>query len=495
METVIHTEEKNNTVESLNSMIRRSYVYASSVKNYMNNDPILDYYNRIKSTVRQDEMSQYMSDSCKRGVRHENRIYSNLLEFSKKYNLTYVDIEQYDYEEKYSRSMAALKDRADIIIQPMLVSHSYPVYGVADIVIKRKYLYLIDHRKRLPKELSVSCSMHCTETDHENDYCIVEIKRAVIHVDTDHNILNTNFQSFEGQAHVYAIALLDMLRILSIKYEGRCQSLYWPSTYIYVRAISGYSTYIYCPYIEVDHNRIHTKVIRAVAWIRATDRYTDMIMPGIHVLPNPHNKYDHPYRTAKLECAYQIGDTAYLPMSNIRVRSLLSTKGIYSVYSNNCTLEQVVSAIETVNNTVLDEQTVTILQQILSVNQGTAATHLPRIYLPTGIVLYHNDKDYNFIIDGEHRKKIPYRSTYSIVYYYNDSQSPIPRLPSSYTLIDLRTILEDNLIAVPGVINYDLYFVMQALYSNGHISSMLTGDNYSDSYLLYEVYQLLSSYC
>src|SRR5690606_10300620 len=138
--------------ESLNSMVRRDFIYASSVRNYMNNDPILDYYNSIKSTLKRDEMSQYMTDLCRKGVDYETKIYSSLSEYSKRHGLNYVDIEQYDYEHKYSMTMNALRERADIIVQPMLVSYSYPVYGVADIVIKRKYLYLIDHKKRLPRE-------------------------------------------------------------------------------------------------------------------------------------------------------------------------------------------------------------------------------------------------------------------------------------------------------------------------------------------------------
>lgn len=480
--------------ESLNSMVRRDFIYASSVRNYMNNDPILDYYNSIKSTLKRDEMSQYMTDLCRKGVDYETKIYSSLSEYSKRHGLNYVDIEQYDYEHKYSMTMNALRERADIIVQPMLVSYSYPVYGVADIVIKRKYLYLIDHKKRLPRELSVSCSVHCRETDHGDDYCIVEIKRTVIQVDSEHNILNTNFQAFEGQAHIYSIALLDMLRILSIKYEGRCQSQYWPFAYIYVRGINGYTGYNYCPYIEVDHSAVHSKVISAVAWLQIVRKYSSSIVPGVHVLPNPHNKYDHPYRSIKLQCAQSIGDIAYLPRSNIKVRYALNSRGIYSIYSTDCTPNLVIDTIQSIENTVLNSNVVYSIQQILRVNQGIAAAHIPRIYLPEGIVMYNTHKDFCFIIDGEYREKIPYRCPYSIVYYYYDSYNTLPRIPSIYTLVDLREVLEYNAVAVPGMINYDLYFLVTALYNSNLISSTLTGDKYHDSYVLYEIYQLFSSY-
>lgn len=492
--------DEDNTVnqvtsgESLNSMVRREYVYASSIKNYMNNDPILDYYRSIRRTIKRDEMSQYMTDMCKRGLDYESKIYSSLQNQSRRIGLTYVDIEQYDYEDKYSMTMDALRTGADIIVQPMLVSYSYPVYGVADIVIKRKYLHLVDHKKRLPRELSVSCTIDCNETDHGDDYCIVEIKRAVIQVDREHNILNNNFKAFEGQTHIYSIALLDMLRILSIRYEGQCRMQYWPFAYIYVRGINGYPGYTYCPYIEVDHRAVHDKVISAVAWILIVNKYGSSIVPGVNVLPNPHNRYDHPFRSTKLQCAQSFGDIAYLPMSNVGVRYALNSRGVYSIYDTNCTLDMVVNTIESVENMTLSTDMIHTIDRILSVNQGLSPMYIPRLYLPSGIVMYNNDKEFRFIVDGEYKKKIPYKTQHTIVYYYYDTANTLPRIPTMYTLIDLRSILEYNIVAIPGMINYDLYFVATALYNNGLIESTLNGDLYNDSHVLYSIYLLFSSY-
>lgn len=479
--------------ESLNSMIRREYAYASSVKNYINGDPILDYYHAIKSTVKQDKMSDHMSNMCQRGVNHENRIYHSLKEYSRKYSLSYVDIREYDYDDKYRMTVAALKNRVDILVQPMLVSYSCPAYGVADLIIKRKYMYLVDH-KRLPFELSTKCSLDCTETDHGEDYCIVEIKRTVIHVNSEHVILNSNFASFEGQAHVYAVALLDMLEILSIKYSGKCTRLYWPSTYIYVRdIISAYTKIKYCPFIEVQHEKIHMKVMRAIAWLQLVNRYFNLIVPGIHVLPNPDNKYDHPYRTAKLECALYSGDIAYLPGSDIRVRRLLHKRGIYSIYDRRCTPELVLNAVKHINKSAIRPDYSRVISNILKVNQRIAAPYIPRLYLPNGLLLYCNDKDFGVVLDGEYRSKLPYKCHYNVIYYYYDSSAYMPHVPPFYSLKDIRKILEENAVVLPGIINYDKYFVFKALYSAGLISSALTDDIYTDTMLFYELFDLLSN--
>lgn len=453
----------------INRYVVENYLSATSLKNYINNDPILDYFKWMG--LKGESMNSYLKSMSDRGITHEDNINQKIVNYCRYNNISCIDLSNVDFSEKFSNTMESLNNGIDVIIQGMVISSRYPLYGCPDIIIKRKYLNLLDSIDR-------ECSAIGRIIDDQ--YCIVEIKSCTVY-SVDNQVINRNFKSHESQAYIYSLCLSDMIWYISGIY-------YFPRAYLHVKKIwRTYGKSSLIPknvqkmrrIIEIDYS-IHDDVIRGIYWMKTIDKSRI----GLDLFPNPDNTHDHPYRMMKTMTALIIGDIAYLPGSSVDVRKHMINKGIYSIYDDKLNVDELnVDPVYKEN-----------IRRIVRCNKF-GESYYRQIDLQKGIFMYIIGKrQCLFLINGRLFKRIPVWCKYSVIYYYSCTNPP--KLPDKFRVVNLKDIMESNGIVMRGMINFSLQSVSMAMYINGLYtespSKLIYTCSPEDIYIIQEIYRYIT---
>lgn len=459
----------------MNDFVLRNYLSASSLKNYVNNDPVLDYFKWLG--FRKENMTDFLKLMSRKGMVHEEEIFRKIKDYCRYNNISYVDLSEVQFKDKFEPTLRAIQEGVDIILDGLVIGVNYPLYGCPDIIMKERYINLLD---RIDHTLPVLCTEDCPKCDR---YCIIEIKSCSVYIVDTWNelsktynpstVINKNFRSHESQAHIYSLCLRDMLYIMDKQYS--------PKTYIHVKKIWRSSGNLYIVpnlyrMIEVDSS-IHRTVMQGIYWIKSLNKYS----LGLNLFPNPENKYDYPYKTLKLITALIIGDIAYLPGCNLNCRGLMLNKGIRSIYDPRFTPDSIpVSKLDKVN-----------IVSIMKANITGVNPSFQCIKYKEGIYMYTIGRKYSiFLINGRIFKRIPVWCRNHIVYYYS-CDYPAPRLPERYTLVNIKEKLEINGIILRGMINFSLQSVSIAMYING-ITDQIYTHSKEDIHLIQKIHKFIT---
>jgi len=313
---------------------RRLLVAPSQLKNYILNDPLIDYLDYYKINKITD-----LPD-----IQRENSLFNS--EFDTFIMMKGIDferkiIDQYKYPilhiegpisyESYYKTVRALINKTPIIYQGVLFDFKNKTYGCPDLIIRGDYLKLIYN-----------------ETKDINDelYYIIDIKYSTITLSSDESfICNTGFVPvFKGQILVYTIALNEILNqnvtkgfILGKKYvntKNKIKTTVYNDEYNKLAEIN-YSTF--------DSN-YYDLINKAKEWIfkLRTHGHTWSLLPKPSVqelYPNMSNNKDGKWHNIKKELAEEIKDLTLIVNVGYKERLTAFSKGVYSYDDNNCSSE------------------------------------------------------------------------------------------------------------------------------------------------------------
>lgn len=300
---------------------------ASSVHNYILNDPILDifkYSNHNDNNKEYTKEYSLLSEFFNLGQLFEKRII-NLLKM--KYNIKGLEpvcITKTDNESKefHDTTINLLKEGTEVIYQGALKSDKF--YGSPDLIIKVSCL------RKFIKNLNIS-------KKYDNYYTIVDIKYASIDLKSDKkSILNTGrMKANQCQVTIYHNILKNVINNINSTSKSIKKIKVLDNAFILGRScndskdafdtLGSVDIDMYNEYLKPAHNWLVT----AKQLCKNSDDSSINICIKNNIRPNMCNKYDAPWHYLKKNIAELTNEITNVYGISYKARCILNEKGIY----------------------------------------------------------------------------------------------------------------------------------------------------------------------
>jgi hypothetical protein len=320
-------------------------ISASSVRNYMLDDPLIDwlkFYNitNLKSTPRKSNNTKFHTNEVadlsktftqyimEQGIVFEKNIFSYIKEtFSPYYKIVQAaESSEARSEEKYNATLQYMKEGVDIIYQGVLHDYTNMLYGCPDLLIRSDRFFDIFNYNI--NNINIGSPLLSTSFH----YVVVDIKHSTLHVAADgiHLLNNDNMPAYKGQILIYN-------RLLE-KNQG-----YMPECgYIMGKKSNIDSMYTIATVNYTSYDKIYNmKVYNGIKWLK------DMRTNGYewHLLPKPSRSELYPnmkndderYNKIKMELSNKINEITSIWQCGYKKRQIAHNKKIYSWKDKRCT--------------------------------------------------------------------------------------------------------------------------------------------------------------
>ena len=369
-----------NTIPSKNN---DPWITASSTKNYLKNDPLIDwlelYYCELgfndKSTINKLELcnnlqknDEYLNMIFARGIEFEDKV-MNELQKRFKHDIVTINTQKKDGKTKknFDLTKQAIFDGVPIIYQGVLFNENNKTNGTPDLLVRSDYIN---------KLTNITTIMNDSTTKH---YYVCEIKWSRLPLSSKNFIKNKSFfPAYKSQLAIYNCAL------------GNIQGYFPSETFIFGkgwetnsnRCNNAFDKLGIINYKTNDIDIIQ-KTTDAISWLRDVYKHGEKWSPLEHptkqnknMFPNMCNedlKWDH----IKSNIAKQINEPTMISHVTPKHRDCMYEKKIYSIFDKTCTAFNMGSNCETIDN-------------ILKINRSND------LFLPKKIMLNDDLKKSNF---------------------------------------------------------------------------------------------------
>lgn len=344
---------KNSEIERIQSVPIdfNSYVSASSVRNFLLNDPILDWLKR-KYRKRISENS-FVSFVMIQGKRFEQQIISEIK--SKIDEKDFVTVAEDTFQDitlkNFYKTLEYMKEGKKFIYQGVLIleegieveGKKYPLCGVPDLIVRRDALQELVTQ---PINDGISENKENGEKRNKNrnikkgtkqirekyEYVILDIKFSLLYFGAGGSLLNSgSFPAFKGQLWIYNY-ILNRVRNTSF-FKSYILGRGWKQGV--VKQLSPFERLGVIDYEGIDLKYVE-KTKRAIKWMYdlKNGKYDGIEAKSLPLFayPNMKNKQDYPYRTEKEDIARKLGEITLIWNIPFKERERLHRMGIVSVY-------------------------------------------------------------------------------------------------------------------------------------------------------------------
>ena len=330
----------------LDIIIWEEMISASSIRNYMLDDPLIDwlkYYNitnltsiptkSITTTTTTTNNNTFAEYIMEQGIIYEKMVFNYIKEqFSKNYKIIQV-AESYESRsvEKYNNTLQYMKEGFDIIYQGVLHDIDNNIYGCPDLIIRSDKFFDIFNYNILNPNVGaplLSTMYH---------YVIVDIKHSTLHLASDgiHLINSNNMPAYKGQILIYN-------RLISHAMGYMPEAGYIMGKKSNMSNTSNNSIYTFGTVnYKVYDNSYNNKVDNAILWLKDMRKNGHMW----HLLPKPCRNELYPnmknddekYNKIKNELSNKIHEITSIWQCSYNKRQIAHTKKIYSWKDKKCT--------------------------------------------------------------------------------------------------------------------------------------------------------------
>ena len=318
---------RNQRLNILRSVQKLEMISATSIRNYMLNDTLIDYYN-ITSLKKQkpDIFSEYIMNS---GIKFEEELIKLIME---KHSLIKVaDFTQSRQIKKFNQTINLMKKGFPIIYQGVLHNNENNTFGLPDLIVRSDYINKLMNYEVIDDKEAMTPSLLGTKFH----YKIIDIKHSTIPLRSDgiHILNSESIPAYKGQLYIYTLALNKIQGIKINKafiwgkrytYES-CNVKYNINNFLNKLAIIDYDN-IDIDYIEQTHN--------AINWIKTLrqDYSTWSLMPipcRNELFPNMKNDKDGNWHQIKSELSDNINEITQVWNCGYKKRQIAHTKHIF----------------------------------------------------------------------------------------------------------------------------------------------------------------------
>ena len=405
-----------------NYNFKKDYVSATSVKNHLLDDPILDwlekYYLTLGFNEHENTHNNYNINSIidnnnhkKEQINNEFKQLSILFEMGLKFESAVIDYIRAKFPSNAIKKVANSKcdivpesmiktwefmlNGTPFIEQAVLYNNKNKTFGVADILVRSDWI-----NKLVDTPVLTNDEMHIKAPNLKGNYhyIVIDIKWTTMILCADGKLIRNNdrFPAYKGQLAIYnaAMGILqgytpNKAYILAKGWKYTVGSSIYQGHNCFDRlGCIDYSTFDY-KYIDYT--------IRAINWVRNM-RYNghrwSCIPPSVSELyPNMNNKYDTPYHKVKRELAGKIDELTQIWMVSVCNREIAHENGIFKWTDPKCTSESM-----GINGKYVGP----LIDEILDINRNNDPTDLIRPSMITNNDYdWQNKKDIDFYVDFE----------------------------------------------------------------------------------------------
>ena len=311
------------------------WVSATETKNYMLNDPLLDWYNHyaVSNNIKQDNVKDkkynFEEYIMAKGVEFENAILMNL---ETRFGPSFVKVAN-NYEgcslDKLRETISLMESWTPIISSGILHNFENKTYGIPDLIIRSDYLNKVVQEEVLNEdEKGVGCKF--SEKWH---YRVIDIKFTSLTLGKKDIVRKVgNIDAYKSQTIIYNKAL------------GNIQGYVPGHCYLMGRRIkegnNKYGTFYKFGRINMNDEKFIERVDKSIEWIKDLKKDGFNWKPGItkrrELLPNMNNKKDYPWHEAKKKLALDINELTMLWSVSVNDRNTLNDLGIYKISDIFC---------------------------------------------------------------------------------------------------------------------------------------------------------------
>uniref|UniRef100_A0A6C0H900 Uncharacterized protein n=1 Tax=viral metagenome TaxID=1070528 RepID=A0A6C0H900_9ZZZZ len=325
------------------------FVPASSVRNYLLNDPLLDYlkeYNiysltdqprKRKRIINNDSIlqSHYSSIIMNAGIEFENELIKLLLKNHKIITVA-TNPSHSKSKAKYEETIELMKNGIEIIYQGVLHNTDNNTFGMPDLLVRSDYINILLNYKVITDEEAILPSNNLKINYH---YKVIDIKHSNIYLRSDGiHILNTNScPAYKGQLYVYTIALNKILGININK------AFIWGKKYKTAKPdiINFMNKLGVINYDTVDINYVNL-TNKAIKWIKNVKRNGNKwkLLPYPYfneLYPNMKNEKDGVWHTLKIELNKKLYEITDVWCCTIKNRNEAHKHNIFGWNDPKCT--------------------------------------------------------------------------------------------------------------------------------------------------------------
>ncbi len=223
-------------------------ISASSVRNYMLNDPLIDYlkeYNitKIEDLNKKKKRCKQLKNVTKLNTKTSNKknktflqhildggvqFESDIIDIIKK-NHKIVKVAEYTdihNQDKYEETINLMKQGTPIIYQGLIYNLDNNTYGLPDLLVRSDYINKLFDYEVITKQEAKLPSPNLNIPYH---YKVIDIKHSLINLKADgiHILNNDCIPAYKGQLYIYTHALNSILGININK------AFIWGKKYVY----------------------------------------------------------------------------------------------------------------------------------------------------------------------------------------------------------------------------------------------------------------------
>jgi len=356
-----------------------TWVSATDVKNYLMNDPILDWFDRYYCTQglngeyntratqkkRQDNMvteKSKMNVLFEKGILFEEKVLNHL---RSQYQTETIAVNgKKDMNRKnYNKTVDAMMRGVPMIFQAVLYNDQNHTQGIADIMIRSDYINLIVNRRVLTDD---EINIKAPNLSGNYHYCVIDIKWTSMTICADGiHIRNENrFPAYKGQMVIYNTCVGNIQGYTPTK--AYIMSKHW-NIDTKRNPQEGYNCFDILGTIDYSDrdNAYVTRTKSAIEWVRRVRREGsawDPLNPTIEEMyPNSSNTNDAPWSKVKATVCNSIDEITKLWYVSVPHRVNAHSRGIMKWSDPRCTSQTLEYP---------QGQRANIIDMILNVNRG-----------------------------------------------------------------------------------------------------------------------------
>lgn len=387
------------SIKKIKKVTTNNSISGSSIRNYMLNDPLLDYLEKNNSNYNKKSTNIFLDYIMKAGVDFENE----LIKIIKQKHIVNTVIENItllnkkSYDKYYNMTLDLMKKGCPIIYQGFVYNYSNNTYGIPDLIVRSDYINTLMNNNIIDIYEEKQASKKLLNANYH--YKIIDIKHSNIYLDSlGINILNTgSIPAYKGQIYIYLIALNKMLGININK------AFIWGKQYNYTSKGTKYNIKNFLNKLgTIDYDTFDKKYINiinnAIEWkkiIKNNDQHLSLIpIPNVKELfPNMKNEKDGVFKQTKQIISKNIKEITDIWYCNINKRNNAHNNLIFSWDDKRCTSKNM-----GFNKGKISK----IIDKILNINRQNKDIILPNKILYERNIWNNKENDYiNFYLDFE----------------------------------------------------------------------------------------------
>lgn len=414
-------------ISNISNNDTRDWVSATSVKNYLLKEPLIDWFDlyyldkgynenpnikrktivKRKNNESSKDINLFLAEKNKKKTDIENEISKQhiFFEMGNKFEEEVMNYLRNEYHGQVKKVVSAteinshleeltlqyMKQGIPIIEQAAICNFKNKTYGIADILIRSDWINKLFENEVIDKNEQYIKASNLPGNYH---YRVIDIKWTTMYFCSNGKTLRNSqrFPSYKGQLTIYNAAL------------GVMQGYTPNEAYILSKSWNlnngkdeGHNCFTKLGCIDFANfdKRYIKETYDAINWVRNV-RYNGenwtCYTPSIPELyPNMCNRYDTPYHGVKQELADKIKEITQIWMVGVKNRKIAHTNGIYAWDNPKCNSK---------NIGINGEKIGPIIDKIIQINRDPLGLIKPDI-IRNNISNWQHSHELDFYIDFE----------------------------------------------------------------------------------------------